>query len=233
MRTALDHCHTIRSSKARFCNIESMHRIFPLLLLLVMLSPTWAQSPPQRRPSKIDTQSCGPISNDTLKCPRFGFTYKIPFGWVDRTSDMQEQAKPEASQSASDKDKSATLLAAFERPPAAPGDTINSGVVIAAESPANYHGIKTAADYFGPMTEFAEQRGFKVVNEPYEFAVDAKQLVRGDFNKPTGSLTMLQSSLVMIDKGFIVSFTFIAGSEDELDELIERLHFSTAAPARR
>jgi hypothetical protein len=32
----------------------------------------------------------------------------------------------------------------------------------------------------------------------------------------------------MIQKGEILSFTFVAGSEDEIVELIERLHFSTA-----
>jgi hypothetical protein len=42
---------------------------------------------------------------------------------------------------------------------------------------------------------------------------------------------MWQSSLVMIEKGSILSFTFVAGSENEIDELIEHLHFSvTAAP---
>ncbi len=207
-----------------------MHRIFSLLIFILLFLPTWAQSPPQRKPAKINTQSCGPISNDLLKCPRFGFTYKSPFGWVDRTDEMQEG--PESANSESGKSESAkseTLLAIFERPPAAPGDTINSAVVIASESLANYHGIKTASDYFGPIIELAEQRGFKVVNEPYEFTIGPRQLVRGDFNKPRGKLNMWQSSLVMIDKGLIVSFTFIAGSEDELDELIERLRFPVTA----
>lgn len=204
----------------------------PFLFVLFSFLPSvmWAQTPAQRKSATaVPSQSCGPISPSLLKCPRFGFTYKVPFGWVDRTGDMQEEAKPD-SQSAIDKNKSETLLAIFERPPAAPGETINSAVVIANEKLANYREIKTAADYFGPITELAEQQGFKVVNEPYEFALGAKQLVRGDFNKPRGNLTMWQSSLVMIEKGSIVSFTFIAGSEDELDELIERLRFVTAAP---
>src|SRR5207245_351156 len=111
-----------------------MHRIFSLLIFILLFSPTWAQSP-QRKPERINTQS----------------------------------------------------------------------------------------DYFDPIIELAEQRGFKVVNEPYEFTIGPRQLVRGDFNKPRGKLNMWQSSLVIIDKGFIVSFTFVAGSEDELDELIERL----------
>ncbi len=211
-------------------NIESMRIFLAFLLFSFLSSVAWAQTPAQRKSvTATANQSCGPISNDLLECLRFGFTYKIPFGWVDRTNDMEDE--PESGQPA--KDKSQTLLAVFERPPAAPGDTINSAVVIAAESLANYHGIKTAADYFGPITELAEQRGFEVVNEPYEFAIGGKQLVRGDFNKQRGKLTMWQSSLVMIDKGFIVSFTFVAGSEDELDELIERIHFSTAAPRQR
>src|SRR5207248_2234889 len=162
------------------------------------------------------------------------------FGWVDRTADMQqdeslpdqvanESSKP--TNSGSDEPKSAssesakTLLAIFERPPGAPGETINSAVVIAAEPLANYHGLKTAADYFGPIMELAEQRGFKAESDPYTFSVGTKQLVRGDFSKPRGSLTMWQSSLVMIEKGYVVSFTFLGGSEDEVEELVENLSF--------
>ena len=101
-------------------------------------------------------------------------------------------------------------------------------MVIAAEPLANYHGIKTAADYFSPISELAEQRGFKVVNEPHAFASGRKQLVRGDYSKERGKLTMLQSSLVMIEKGYIVSFTFIGGSEDDINELIANLSFAGA-----
>jgi hypothetical protein len=174
-----------------------------------------------------------------LGCPRFGFTYKTIFGWVDRTDDMQPDsesekpasAKPESGASANPQGgKSETLLAVFERPPAAPGDTINSAVVIVAESLADYHGIKTASDYFGPITELNEQRGFKVENEPHSFSVGTRQLVRGDFSKERGKLTMWQSSLVMIDKGHIVSFTFVGGSEDEVDGLIGNLSFGTRLP---
>ena len=115
------------------------------------------------------------------------------------------------------------------RPPGAPGETINSAVVVATESLANYQGIKTAADYFGPIADLAEQRGFKVVNEPYEFAFGAMQLVRGDFSRERGKLTMWQSSLVMIEKGYIVSFTFVSSGEDDVQELIRNLSFATKA----
>lgn len=128
--------------------------------------------------------------------------------------------------------KSETLLAIFERPPRTPGETIDSAVVIAAEPLANYPAVKQAADYFGPISELAEQRGFKVEEEPYAFSVGAKQLVRGDFSKARGKLTMWQTSLVMIEKGYIVSFTFVAGSEDDAEELIGALSFSTHTSAR-
>ncbi len=189
---------------------------------------------PPKTKSSTAAQACGPLAEGVLKCPRFGFTYKTTVGWVDRTDEMQPDADagtPESGDAGNPKGgKPETLLAVFERPPAAPGDTINSAVVIVAESLADYHGIKTAADYFGPITELAEQRGFKVENEPDVFSVGTKQLVRGDFSKPRGSLTMWQTSLVMIEKGYIVSFTFVGGSEDEVDELIENLSFG-ARPA--
>jgi hypothetical protein len=190
------------------------------------------------KPKAGARQECGPLVNQVLRCPKFGFTYQVIFGWVDRTADMQQdETLPDESASESSKEtspadhpqpsssNSKTLLAVFERPPAAPGETINSAVVIAAEPLANYHGVKTAEDYLNPINELAQNRGFKVVNGPYEFAVGPKQLARADFSKERGKLTMWQSSLVMIDKGQIVSFTFIAGSEDENDKLISNLSF--------
>lgn len=186
------------------------------------------------------TQACGPVSEAALKCPRFGFSYKVPFGWVDRTADMQKEgadegaptdssAKPEAKNAPG----SETLLAIFERPPGAPGDTINSAVVIAAEPLKNYPQVKTASDYFGPIGELAEQRGFKAENEPYSFSVGAKHLVRDDFSKQRGKLSMRQTSLAMIEKGYIVSFTFVSGSEDDTDGLIGNLSFAAKVPPKK
>ena len=195
----------------------------------------------------IDNGKCGPLDGQLLNCPKFGFTYRVIFGWVDRTADMQQDEKlPDQSASDSSKatspasdqpqpassDSSKTLLAVFERPPAAPGETINSAVVIAAEPLANYHGIKTAGDYLNPISELAENRGFKVVNQPYAFASGTKQLARADFNKERGKLMMWQSSLVMIERGYIVSFTFIGGSEDEVDDLIGNLAFRSRAASK-
>ena len=195
--------------------------------LLISTAPPVTGQTKRNPPSSVSkAEACGPISDSALKCPRFGFTYKIPFGWVDRTDDMhgeEDSQKPNASPS-----KSQTLLAIFERPPAAPGETINSAVVIAAESVSNYHAVKQASDYLGPISELAEQRGFKSV-EPYSFSVGGKQLVRADFSKERGKLTMRQSSLVMIEKGYIISFTFVSGGEDDVEELIRNLSFATKA----
>ena len=69
-------------------------------------------------------------SPTTYRNPEFAFTYKIPYAWVDRTQQMQDDA--------SDPAKSKLLLAVFERPPEAIGETVNSAVVITAESAASY-----------------------------------------------------------------------------------------------
>jgi hypothetical protein len=170
-----------------------------------------------RSQGQASTPDAGFLRDGIYRNQSFGFSYKIPFGWVERTKEMQQDPV--------DPSKSSVLLAVFERPPEATGNTINSAVVIAIEKVSSFSGLKTAADYFGPVTELATARGFKVVNEAYEFSVGAKPLVRGDFSKERGISTMYQSSLVMLEKGYAVSFTFIGGSEDEVEELIEKLSF--------
>lgn len=209
--------------------MRSFSRFFIAVPLLIG-SVALAQHSKSANKHPAAVVGCGPVADQKLKCAEFGFTYKVPVGWVDRTDYMQDDAGVPAGRAGKQNDdagKSRTLLAIFSRPPGAPGDTINSAVVIVAESLANYHGIKTAADYFGPISELAEQRGFKVVNEPYSFSVGARPLVRGDFTKDRGKLTMWQSSLVMIEKGYIVSFTFVGGGEDEVESLVEGLSFGT------
>jgi hypothetical protein len=201
--------------------------LLAVAVFLTLMTKARAQQTPGGSPSKPQAKHIPPprtavpdqgsVVDGTYRNPNFGFSYKIPFGWVERTKEMQQDPAHLS--------KSSVLLAIFERPPEATGNTINSAVVIAIEKLSSFSGLKTAADYFGPVTELATARGFKVVNEPYEFSVGAKPLVRGDFSKERGSLTMYQSSLVMLEKGYAVSFTFIGGSEHEVEELIEKLSF--------
>ena len=159
----------------------------------------------------------GVISDGVYHNPSFEFSYKLPYGWVDRTREMQDDS--------AESSKSLLLLAVFERPPEATGDTLNSAVVIVAEPLSAYPGLKTAADYFGPLSELATTKGFQAVDEPHDFSVGPVRLVRGDFSKPRGTLTARQTSLVVLQKSYEVSFTFIGASEDEINELIEKLSF--------
>jgi len=133
-------------------------------------------------------------------------------------------------EAASDPHKSLVLLAMFERPPGTRAESVNSAVMIAGESASVYPGMKTAAEYFGPLTEVATGKGFQLVHAPYYFEVRTKRLARADFSKKTEKVAMYQSSLTMLDKGYFVSFTFLGGSEDEVDELIEQLSFTAQTP---
>jgi hypothetical protein len=213
---------------ARFPAIVFMVPIAPILLTVAL----WAQqpsSPSSKTPAhaKAPIPEPGAISDGVYRNPSFGFSYKLPYGWVDRTSEMQDDS-PNASNDAS---KSLLLLAIFERPPEVTGDTVNSAVVIAAERLSSYSGMKTAADYFGPLAELATAKGFQSVEEPHAFSIGATQLVRGDFSKARGPLTMRQTSLVILERGYEVSFTFIGSSEDEINELIEKLSFASRKSA--
>jgi len=193
------------------------------MIALVSLGLTFAAQA-QSKTAPVATPDAKPATRNQdaqlYRNPTFAFRYKIPYGWVYRTKEMQ--AGNEAG-------KGEVLLAVFERPPEATGDTINSAVVIASESAASYPGLKKAEDYLGPLTELATAKGFKADGEPYALVVEGRQLLRADFVKPrSDQLTMRQCTLVLLAKGQIVSFTFIAGSEDELDDLMDGLHFGGA-----
>src|SRR5208337_2257228 len=165
----------------------------PAMFLVILLSGAphaqgQAQSTPPSKPrsgqSQVSATDPGATTNGVYRNPDFGFTYKIPFGWVDRTKEMSEDS--------GDAKKSILLLAVFERPPEVSGDSVNSAVVVAAEPASSYPGLRNAEQYFGPLTELTKSKGLTVVNEPYEFRVGTVQLVRGDFSKPLGNLTMRQ-----------------------------------------
>ena len=209
--------------------------IVPTLCLLCLLASAVAQTAPAGSSSSKSNQKVEQhVKRDQVKptAPdeglyrnaEFGFTYLVRYGWVDRTTAMQ----PEDA----DASKSRLVLAVFERPPEVTGDTVNSAVIVAVESAASYPGLKTAADYMGPLTELTTAKGFRVAQEPYEFSVGSKRLVRSDFVKDIGQLSMHQSSLVEMQKGKVLSFTFIGGSEDEVDELVEKLVFPRAVKSR-
>jgi len=121
------------------------------------------------------------------------------------------------------------LLAAFSRPPEARGEDVNASIVIAAESVKTYPGLTDAAQYLvGPVSEVAKAQGLALVEEPYEFAVGTKNLPRADFQKDVGTRVMRQSTLVLLARGYVVSVTFIGGTEDEVEELVEGLSVAVA-----
>src|ERR1022692_218014 len=181
--------------------------------------------------SKLDS---GTVSAGVYRNYAFGFTCKIPAGWVLRTEEINaregEAEKADTGKKATDAGR--VLLAAFSRPPEARAEDVNASILIAAESAAAYPGLKSAAQYFGPVTEVTKAQGFDVVEEPYEFVVGTKTVVRGDFKKDVGSRVMRQSTLVVLARGYAVSFTFIGGSQDEVEELVRGLGFGAAKAAR-
>jgi hypothetical protein len=178
----------------------------------------------------------GAVTNGVYHNKTLALSCKIPQGWVLRTDEMNDRgeeedgnAKPDSAQPptpAASSTGAKVLLAAFSRPPDARAEDVNSSILIAAESVANYPRLKDAAQYFGPLTEVAKAQGFTQDEEPYELAVGPRTLVRADFHKDIGSRVMHQSTLTMLSHGYAISITIIAGTEDEAEELIDGLTFS-------
>lgn len=177
----------------------------------------------------------GAVSNGVYRNKSLALACRIPDGWVLRTDEMntREDAADKSSQqgaqgSTEDGQKGRVLLAAFSRPPDAKGEEINSSILIAAEPVSAYPGLTDAAQYFGPLSEVAKAQGFDVDEEPYEFAIGTKKVVRGDFHKDVGSRVMRQSTLAFLSHGYAVSITVIGGTEDEVEELVEGVSFAAA-----
>ncbi|HEY3618522.1 MAG TPA: hypothetical protein VGK96_17045 [Candidatus Sulfotelmatobacter sp.] len=174
------------------------------------------------------TLDSGSIANGIYRNKMLGLSCKIPAGWVLRTDEMNSSEENGAEKAKSAQASSArVLLAAFSRPPEARAEDVNASILIAAEPASTYPGLNEAAQYFGPLTEVAKAQGFTIDEEPYEFAVGTKTLVRGDFHKDVGSRVMHQSTLALLSHGYAVSVTIIAGTEDEVEGLIDGLTFTT------
>ena len=189
----------------------------PISLWIVLLFAIFSSA--QQKPAPPKPAPVKPSADPQLyRNSSFNFHYQIPVAWVDRTQDMQ---------SGNDAAKGQVLLAIFERPPEAAGETINSAVVIASEAASSYPDLKKAEDYLGPLTELTTSKGFKSAGDPSVIAIDGHELVRADFTRQlSDSLTMHQSTLALLQKGQIVSFTFIAGTDEEIEELIQGLGFA-------
>lgn len=238
-------------------------RLVPCVLLVVVIAAPASQaqtnsssSSSAKHAKKTGTTADSRLNAGTLRDGIYrntdlGFSCKLPAGWVLRTEEMNVQDEhdpgvggqpdPQTNQpslakadvKSPPKTDSRVLLAAFSRPPQAVGEDVNSSILIAAESASAYPGLKEAVQYFEPLAEVAKEQGFSSVNEPYEFPIGAKLVVREDFQKSVGSRVMRQSTLVVLAHGYAVSFTFIAGTEQDAEELIDGLSFAATRSATK
>jgi hypothetical protein len=192
----------------------------------------------------------GSVKAGVYRNSSFGFSVKVPEGWVLRTEEMNVPAEDEAvKEGRAALDRTApsaslraglggcphkgtcakVLLAAFSRPPEVRAEDVNGSILIAAESAASYPGLTEAAQYFEPVLEVAKAEGFEMDDEPYGFVLGTKRLVRADFQKDVGTRVIRQSTLVLLARGYVLSFTFIGGTEDEVEELVDGLKFGVGA----
>ena len=229
--------------------LSRKHYILPTLFLVLHTVSTTAQTASSsshssqtiRKTAHADAAlDSGSVTNGIYRNKTFGFTCKIPAGWVLRTDEMNARDEQSASAENDSADPSKAgpapassagakvLLAAFSRPPEAKGEDVNSSILIVAESAAAYPGLKDALQYFDPLTEVAKAQGFELDEDPYEIAIGTKTLIRGDFHKNVVSRVMRQSTLAMLSHGYAVSITVIAGTDDDVEELIDALDFTGA-----
>jgi hypothetical protein len=220
-------------------------RFFVFLALIPLVQLRAQSSSSRHHTDKSETESSldpGSLSNGVYRNKSLGLSCEVPSGWVLRTDQMGAQQKQDApSDSASSSKPDAhtssaegkVLLAAFSRPPEAKGEEINSSILIAAEPVSAYPGLQYPEQYFGPLGEVAEAQGFSKDADPYEVAIGPQTLVRADLHKDVGTRVMRQSTLVMLSHGHAVSITAIAGTEDEVEQLLNGLDFHCPAKSAK
>jgi hypothetical protein len=218
--------------------------------------PSSSSAKPIKKPATQDsTLDSGAVTNGVYHNKSLALSCKIPPGWVLRTDELNARQKQEEEKQQEDKQEeqkaeekkeeqkpeekpaaapplsassagAKVLLAAFSRPPEARAEDVNSSILIAAESAASYPGLQEAAQYFFPLTEVAKAQGFTPDEDPYEIAIGTKTLPRADFHKDVGTRVMHQSTLAMLAHGYAISITIIAGTDDEVEDLIDGLTFT-------
>jgi hypothetical protein len=223
-------------------SIRSLH-FFVFLTLILPVAQLRAQSSSSLhhmdKSTAANSLEPGSVSNGVYRNKSLGLTCEVPSGWVLRTEQMNTEQKQDGSAtdpaSSSKPDAHASsaggkvLLAAFSRPPEAKGEGVNSSILIAAEPLSAYPGLQDPEQYFGPLSEVAEAQGFTKDQDPYEIAIGPQTLVRSDFHKDVGTRVMRQSTLVMLSHGYAISITAIAGTEDEVEQLLNGLDFQGPA----
>ena len=209
--------------------------VFYFILLTALALPaihaqetSSSSNPKHTKKSPESTLDPGSILNDVYRNKSLALSVKIPPGWVLRTEELNARDEQPSADAKSSQSSAKVLLAAFSRPPEARAEDVNSSILIAAEPISTYPGLKDAAQYFGPLTEVAKAQGFALDEDPYEIAVGQKNLARGDFHKDVGSRVMHQSTLALLSHGYAVSITIIAGTDDEVEDLIGSLSFAPA-----
>jgi hypothetical protein len=195
------------------------------------------------KPATNTTLDPGTVINGIYRNKTLALTVKVPVGWVLRTDELNLNARDEDAPAGEAKDETKAdakekpassagakvLLGAFSRPPDAKAEDINASILIAAESVGAYPGLKDAAQYFYPLNEVAQAQGFTAEEDPYEYVIGAKTVVRGDFHKNVGSRVMHQSTLAFLSHGYAISITVIGGTEEEVEDLIDSVSFTVAA----
>jgi hypothetical protein len=208
-------------------------RFWIVLFAVSLALPLNAQTAPAKhtkQPATPISLDPGTITNNIYRNKTLALTVKIPDAWVLRTDDLNDEQKETPVKDTTAQPASSAgarvLLAAFSRPPEARGEEINSSILIAAESQSNYPGLKDAAQYFYPLEEVAKEQGFLLDEDPYAITIGPQTLVRADFHKDVGTRVMRQSTLALLTHGYAISITVIAGTEDELEDLIDALTFT-------
>ncbi|HYG98430.1 MAG TPA: energy transducer TonB [Terriglobales bacterium] len=113
------------------------------------------------------------------------------------------------------------------------GTPIRERILIMADDAALYDSPMNSPEGFvAKLTEAQRKTGHDVVRSAYAVEYGGRQFYRGDFNLQYTGGTLYKSSVSTQFQGFLISWTFVASSPEQLDRLVGSLSHVTFNPPR-
>lgn len=192
-----------------------------------------------RKPAP-STPADGALSDGAYANRYFGFSLTFPAAWSVASKETEEHILGVGKEAAFGQDAmrraaattvlkdSYQLLTILEHPYGTPGIS-NPSLMVMAEKVSYAPGVRTGKDYLLNLIQHLSggQIPYKVVREPYEFAVGSATFHRAEFAVRSQTTTR-QSYLATVRRGYALSFILTGVSDEEmarLEEIVRSIKF--------
>lgn len=164
-------------------------------------------------PSIVEPDTGG-ISHGIYTNDFFGFSYPLPDGWYANTELRETARLPEGS---------LLLLVADQHT----GRLLRNRLLVIADDESRYlryHRAPNVSDYVAKMVHAQiDKEGKALAQNAVAVEMSGKHFFRADYKEPSDIAILYKAFVCMDTKGYFLSWTFVADSQERLDLLVNSL----------